>query len=48
VGRALRHKHPKIIIPYYRDSREEEIMEKMTEGYDKKLIKVCASVNSIL
>lgn len=38
IGRSLRHKHPKIIIPYYKDTREEEIVNKMIEGYDKKLI----------
>lgn len=38
IGRILRHKHPKIIIPYYKDSREEKIVEKMIDGYNTKLI----------
>jgi len=38
VGRLLRHKHPKIIIPYFTHSREEEIVKKMLEGYDKSLV----------
>jgi len=38
VGRLLRHKHPKIIIPYFTHSREEEIVKKMLEGYDRSLV----------
>lgn len=38
-GRLLRHKHPKIIIPYYVHSREEEIVKRMLEDYDKSLIR---------
>jgi len=38
-GRLLRHEHPKIIIPFYVNSREEEIVEKMLENYDRELIK---------
>jgi len=47
VGRALRHRHPKIIIPYYVNTREQEIMEKMIEGYDKHLIKSYNNINDI-
>ena len=39
VGRSLRHKHPTIIIPYYKDTREEEIAKKMIEDYNKDFIK---------
>lgn len=35
IGRALRHKDPFIILPYYKNTREEEIVEKMFEDYDK-------------
>lgn len=38
VGRILRHKKPFIIIPYFKDTREEEILNKMLEQYDKSLI----------
>jgi len=48
TGRLLRHKHPVIIIPYYRNTREEEIMEKMTEGYDKSLVRTCQTLNDII
>lgn len=36
TGRLLRHKHPVIIIPYYMNTREEELAHKMIEEYDKK------------
>jgi superfamily II DNA or RNA helicase len=39
VGRILRHKNPIIIIPFYKNSREEEILLKMLEPYNKDLIK---------
>lgn len=35
IGRSLRHKSPVIIIPYYKDTREQEIMAKMIEGFKK-------------
>jgi superfamily II DNA or RNA helicase len=40
VGRALRHKNPILIIPFFRDTREEEIVRKWMENYNKDLIKV--------
>lgn len=40
TGRLLRHPHPVIIIPYYKDTREQEIMEEMLKDYDKSLIKI--------
>lgn len=48
-GRLLRHPHPVIIIPYYKLTREEEIMEKMLEGYDESLIKTMPqeTINSL-
>ena len=38
-GRILRHRNPIIIIPYYRLTREEEIVNKWLEGYNPELIK---------
>lgn len=38
LGRLLRHKSPIIIIPYIKDSREEEIMESMLEDYNPELV----------
>ena len=40
VKRALRHKDPVIIIPFFRDTREEELVRKWMESYNKNLIKV--------
>lgn len=40
VGRALRHKDPVLIIPFFRDTREEEIVRKWMESYNKALIKI--------
>ena len=47
TGRALRHKKPVIIIPYYQGTREEEIMKSMIEGYDKRFIKEIHSIQEI-
>ena len=46
-GRILRHKEPIIIIPYYKNTREEELVVKMIENYNKDLIQVIKSVNDI-
>lgn len=35
-GRLLRHKSPIIIIPYFKDTREEELVQKMVEEYSEK------------
>lgn len=40
IGRILRHKEPKIVIPYYIHTREEELVEQMKENYNKDLIKI--------
>lgn len=47
VGRILRHKSPIIIIPYFKDTREEELVEKMIEEYNPELIHVVENVNDI-
>ena len=47
VGRILRHKAPIIIIPYFKDTREEELVEKMIEEYSKNSIKVIININDI-
>ena len=40
IGRTLRHKDPVIMIPFFRDTREEELVRKWMESYNKDLIKV--------
>lgn len=47
VGRILRHKSPIIIIPYFKDTREEELVEKMIEEYNKDSIITIDNVNDI-
>lgn len=47
VGRILRHKSPIVIIPYYVNTREEELVEKMIEEYSKDSIIIINNINSI-
>ena len=44
----MRHKHPVIIVPYYQDTREQEIVEKMFAEYNKAFIKVIHSIAEIV
>lgn len=46
-GRLLRHKSPVIIIPYFKDTREEELVEKMIIEYNKESIIVADNINDI-
>ena len=47
VGRILRHKSPIIIIPYFKDTREEELVQKMIEEYSEDSIISVDSINNI-
>ena len=47
IGRSMRHKHPVIIFPYYQNTREQEILTKMLEGFNKDFIKTIHSINEI-
>lgn len=47
LGRLLRHSNPVLIIPYYDNTREEEIIEKMLEDYNPELVTVVESLNQI-
>lgn len=47
VGRILRHKTPVIIIPYFKDTREEELVQKMIEEYSKESIIIINNINEI-
>ena len=40
IGRLLRHQDPVIYMPYFRNTREEEIVSKMLEGYNRQLISI--------
>lgn len=46
-GRLLRHKEPIIIIPYFKDTREEELLQKMLENYNSEYIHSIKSINEI-
>ena len=47
LGRILRHKDPIIIIPYYKNTREEELVTKMLEDYNSNLIKTVNNIKEI-
>ena len=47
LGRSLRHKSPVIIMPYYKGTREEEILQKYLEGFNKDFIKTIHSISEI-
>lgn len=40
LGRILRHPSPIIIIPYFTNTREEEIVKEMVKDYNKDLIEI--------
>lgn len=47
VGRLLRHKNPIIIIPYFKATREEEIVVKMLENYSTNTIERFVSLQTL-
>lgn len=47
LGRILRHPKPIIIIPYYKYTRDEEIVKKMCENYNPDLIKTITNLSEI-
>ena len=47
IGRILRHKSPIIIIPYFKDTREEELVQKMIEEYSEESVVTINNVNKI-
>lgn len=46
-GRLLRHHSPIIIIPYYKNTREEELVTKMTEEYHEDSIVTINNIHDI-
>lgn len=40
LGRILRHKDPLIVIPYYKGTRDEEIVKDMLKDYNPDLIQI--------
>lgn len=47
IGRILRHKQPIIIIPYFKNTREEEIVSVMLEEYTKESIITIDNIEEI-
>lgn len=47
TGRLLRHPKPIIIVPYYKNTREEELVEKMLEGYNPELVTTISNIREI-
>ena len=48
LGRLLRHTEPIIVIPYFLNTRDEEIIQKMCEDYNENLIKVINNINDLI
>lgn len=40
IGRVLRHPNPIIILPYFKNTHEEDLVIKMLEQYDESLIEI--------
>lgn len=47
LGRLLRHPDPVIIIPYYRGTRDEELVNKMLENYNPDLVTTISSLTEL-
>lgn len=47
MGRLLRHPNPIIVVPYYKDTREEELVRKMMEDYNPDLVSVINNIEEI-
>ena len=47
MGRLLRHPKPVIIVPYFKATREEELVKKMLEDYNPKLITIVNNIEDI-
>ena len=44
-GRILRHSKPIIIIVYYKNTREEELVNEMMSNYNQELVTVVKNSN---
>lgn len=47
LGRLLRHPDPVLIIPYFKNTREEEIVSKMLEDYNPELVTTITNLNQL-
>lgn len=47
MGRLLRHPNPVIIVPYFKGTREEELVKIMLEDYNPELVKTITDIKEI-
>ena len=47
LGRLLRHPDPIIIIPYFKGTRDAELVDKMLEDYNPKLVSTITSLTDL-
>lgn len=47
MGRLLRHEKPIIVVPYFKNTREEELLSLITEEYEEESTKVINDINLI-
>ena len=47
LGRLLRHPDPVIIIPYFKGTRDQELVEKMLEDYNPELVKTITNLTEL-
>lgn len=47
LGRLLRHKDPIIVIPYFINTRDKEIVNKMCADYNTELVSTITNINNI-
>lgn len=48
MGRLLRHPNPVIIIPYFKGTRESELVETMLKDYNPELVKTVSDIKDII
>lgn len=46
-GRILRHSDPIIILPFYKNTREEDLVKKMLENYNPELITEISNISNL-
>lgn len=47
MGRLLRHPNPVIIVPYFKNTREEELVQNMLQDYNPELITIISDISDI-
>lgn len=47
IGRILRHNSPILIVPFYKNTREEELVVNMLENFNKDNIKIITDLKDL-